>query len=79
MLSSTLYGRRLAAPVLYPGSVERTSWVENGEPKGYLALEIAPDAAIGGRLVAAVFHELPTTPVARRTFIAMPGVAAERA
>ncbi|MBT5058520.1 MAG: hypothetical protein HOM68_18410 [Gemmatimonadetes bacterium] len=30
----------LAAPVIYPGSVERTSWAEQDEPKGYVIVTI---------------------------------------
>lgn len=40
VLTTDLAGRPLAAPVLYPGSVERTSTAEIGEEKGYLVIEI---------------------------------------
>ncbi len=50
VLTRDLAGRELAAPVLYPGAIERTSFAERGEIKGYLMLEIEPDAACGGRL-----------------------------
>ncbi|MBT6145915.1 MAG: DNA repair exonuclease [Gemmatimonadetes bacterium] len=33
-------GQALAAPVIYPGSVERTSWAERDEPKGYCIVTI---------------------------------------
>ena len=42
VLTADLAGRPLAAPVLYPGSIERTSVAERDEPKGYMTLEIAP-------------------------------------
>jgi DNA repair exonuclease SbcCD nuclease subunit len=40
VLTHDLRGRRLSAPVLYPGSVERTSFAEMREPKGYLLVEV---------------------------------------
>jgi DNA repair exonuclease SbcCD nuclease subunit len=43
VLVRDLAGRRLAAPVLYPGSTERTSIAERDETKGTLMLEIARD------------------------------------
>jgi DNA repair exonuclease SbcCD nuclease subunit len=46
VLTTTLAGRPLAAPVLYPGSVERASAAEIGETKGFMILEAdAGDAA----------------------------------
>jgi DNA repair exonuclease SbcCD nuclease subunit len=63
VLTQDLAGQRLAAPVLYPGSVERTSFVEREEAKGYLILELEADGAIGGRLARWVFHELPARPM----------------
>jgi DNA repair exonuclease SbcCD nuclease subunit len=38
-------GRKLAAPVFYPGSTERTSYAERQEAKGYLILAITPQQA----------------------------------
>jgi DNA repair exonuclease SbcCD nuclease subunit len=52
-----------SAPVLYPGSVERTSFVEREEEKGYLMLRFEPGPA-GGRLAAWRFVRLPTRPMA---------------
>jgi len=54
--------RDLAAPVVYPGSVERTSFVEREETKGYYLLRFEPDAS-GGRLVDAHFVSLPARPM----------------
>ena len=62
VLTHDLAGRPLAAPVLYPGSVERTSFAERREPKGYMTLELAA-AGEGGRLERWRFHELPTRPM----------------
>jgi len=63
VLTRDLAGRPLAAPVLYPGSVERTAFAERDERKGYLTLAIAPDFRGGGRLAEWRFHELPTRPM----------------
>ncbi|GMV13866.1 MAG: metallophosphoesterase [Polyangiaceae bacterium] len=59
VLRHDLRGAPLRAPVLYPGSVERTSSAERGETKGYLTLDF--DA---GGLAAWQLHELPTRPLA---------------
>ncbi|MDF1564847.1 MAG: DNA repair exonuclease [Deltaproteobacteria bacterium] len=40
ILRRDLAGRPLAAPVLYPGSIERTAFAEAAETKGYLLLEL---------------------------------------
>jgi len=51
--------KNLAAPVFYPGSVERTSFAEKDEPKGFITLEISPD----GSLADWTFHHLPARPM----------------
>jgi exonuclease SbcD len=48
VLTTDLCGRPLDVPVLYPGSVERTSLAEIGETKGYLIVNVAEDGD-GGR------------------------------
>jgi len=63
VLTRDLRGRGLPAPVLYPGSIERTSRAEAAEPKGYLLLTFAPASAAGGRLVRWRFCRLPTRPM----------------
>jgi len=63
VLTRDLMGRELAAPVLYPGSVERTSLAERDEPKGYLILEFEADSERGGRLERREFCELPARPM----------------
>ncbi len=63
ILTRDLAGRALRSPVLYPGSIERTSFAERDEPKGYLLLGIEPDWTSGGRLVDWRFHELPARPM----------------
>lgn len=60
-LDRDLRGAPLRAPVLYPGSTERTSFQERLETKGHLTFSLAPEG--GGRLEDAVFHPLPTRPM----------------
>jgi DNA repair exonuclease SbcCD nuclease subunit len=62
VLTRDLADRPLAAPVLYPGSIERTSTAERAEPKGYMTLELRPSHD-GGRLESWSFHELPSRPM----------------
>jgi DNA repair protein SbcD/Mre11 len=62
VLTADLAGRPLAAPVLYPGSIERTSAAERHEAKGFLILELSPTAA-GGQLRSWSFHRLPARPM----------------
>jgi DNA repair exonuclease SbcCD nuclease subunit len=63
VLGRDLAGRTLAAPVFYPGSVERTSLAERDDAKGYLILELEGDGNRGGRVVGHDFHELPARPM----------------
>lgn len=65
VLTRDLAGRRLASPVLYPGSTERTSYAEQGETKGYLLLRAAPGRG-GGRIAGWRFVPLPTPPLPPR-------------
>ena len=65
VLELDLTGRRLRAPVLYPGSTERTAFAEMNEEKGYLVLEFVADGAWpGGRLERWHLRRLPTRPMA---------------
>jgi len=63
VLTHDLRGRPLPAPVLYPGSVERTSFAERHEEKGYVIAQLEPDAARGGRLSSWRFVRLPSRPM----------------
>ena len=58
VLTADLSGRPLAAPVFYPGSIERTSRAEDGEAKGFVTIELEPDAREGGRVRSWAFHQL---------------------
>ncbi|MCP4150150.1 MAG: hypothetical protein GY757_20555 [bacterium] len=69
VLTRDLKGNSLAVPVLYPGSIERTSFQEKDEEKGFLTVEIAPgDSEPGGDtgkgiLSKWLFHTLPARPM----------------
>jgi DNA repair exonuclease SbcCD nuclease subunit len=62
VLTTDLRGRSLPAPVVYPGSIERTAWAELGEEKGYVVLDVAPGGP-GGVLQGWTFHPLPARPM----------------
>jgi len=61
VLTKDLDRRPLATPVLYPGSIERTSFAEIGEPKGFMSIQLGPDI---GQL-SWDFHDLPARPMER--------------
>lgn len=63
VLSRDLNNAALRAPVLYPGSIERTSFAEKDERKGYLLITLAADNAPIGRLQKWTFRELPARPM----------------
>jgi DNA repair exonuclease SbcCD nuclease subunit len=64
VLTTTLGGVPLAAPVLYPGSIERTSVAEADEVKGFMIVEVACDG--GDARASWEFHPLPARPLVRR-------------
>jgi DNA repair protein SbcD/Mre11 len=61
VLTADLRSRPLAAPVLYPGSVERTSTAEVAESKGYLVVEVSGPAGPATASPAAGTTRLGTT------------------
>jgi DNA repair exonuclease SbcCD nuclease subunit len=63
VLAKDLKGKTLNAPVFYSGAIERTSFAEKNEKKGYLTLELEKDGLKSGRLSRWRFHELPTRPM----------------
>jgi DNA repair exonuclease SbcCD nuclease subunit len=63
VLTTDLKGRTLGAPVFYPGSIERTSFAEKNERKGYLILEFETGKPAAGALTRWTFHELPVRPM----------------
>lgn len=58
-------GNAVRVPVLYPGSIERTSFAEKDERKGYIIIEIHRDVSEKAILSRWIFHELPTRPMIR--------------
>ena len=63
VLTRDLAGADLAAPVFYPGSVERTSAAERDEAKGFLVIEFDCDRSSGGRVAGWEFRRLPARPM----------------
>jgi exonuclease SbcD len=64
VLTSSHLGQPLAAPVLYPGSVERTAFAEMNEEKGYLIVDLqADERSSGGSVAAWRFEPLPARPM----------------
>lgn len=63
VLTRDLRGRALGAPVLYPGSIERTSIAEAAEAKGFLVVEIS--LGDGEARVNWQFRSLPARPLVR--------------
>ncbi len=74
-LDRTLDDGTFGAPVLYPGSVERTSIAEKDERKGYLLIEAIADGSGRGRMTGHQFVELPARPMVT---IEMEGVGLNR-
>jgi exonuclease SbcD len=63
VLTCDLRDRPLGAPVIYPGSVERTSFAERNEDKAYTILTFSLSDPNRGRLVEASFIPLPARPM----------------
>jgi DNA repair exonuclease SbcCD nuclease subunit len=63
VLTTDLRGRPLSAPVLYPGSIERTSLAEADEEKGFMIVELNPhDDSVS---LDWQFLKLPARPLVR--------------
>jgi DNA repair exonuclease SbcCD nuclease subunit len=63
VLTKDLKDRALQAPVFYPGSIERTSFAEKNEKKGYLILQFETAGTSFGKLRDWTFHQLPARPM----------------
>ncbi len=63
VLRQDLAGRPLAAPVVYPGAIERTAFAERLEAKGYVRLEVDLDGQRRGQVSSLKFVRLPTRPM----------------
>jgi DNA repair exonuclease SbcCD nuclease subunit len=68
VLTRDLQDRSLAAPVYYPGSIERTSLAEIGEPKGFMVVNVAGGGNGGG--VRWEFRRLPARPMVMKALAA---------
>jgi len=64
VLTTDLNGRSLRAPVLYPGSIERTSFAEIEEPKGFMLVRLAEGQTESKPHWE--FRRLPARPMIRR-------------
>jgi DNA repair exonuclease SbcCD nuclease subunit len=62
-LRMDMSGRAISAPVIYPGSVERTAFAEQNERKGYTLLQFTPDGCEGGMLMKMQFKPLAARPM----------------
>jgi exonuclease SbcD len=65
VLTKDLAGSPLPTPVYYPGSIERTSFAEQSEDKGYLILDVAATES-GGRVTNWQLCPLPARPMLRQ-------------
>jgi exonuclease SbcD len=63
ILTHDLRRRPLAAPVIYPGSVERTAFAERHEEKAYAIVTITLAGPGRGCAVDTTFHSLPASPM----------------
>ena len=63
VLTVDLRGRQLPAHVYYPGSIERTSFAERNEVKGFLILEMRVDAGSRAPRLSHQFIPLPARPM----------------
>lgn len=68
VLRTGLSGIPLKTPVLIPGSIERTSFAEKDETKGYMTLELDHSLAKGSALARWHFHQLPARPMEKIAF-----------
>lgn len=64
VLTTDLSQRRLPAPILYPGSIERTSFAEMDEPKGFMLVDV--NESEGDWDVRWEFRRLPARPMIQR-------------
>ena len=63
VLTADLARRPLASPVLYPGSIERTSFAEIDEPKGFIVMRVLESESDVD--VSWEFRPLPARPMSR--------------
>jgi DNA repair protein SbcD/Mre11 len=75
VLRTDLSGKPLSAPVVYPGSTERTSFAEMSETKGFVSIRVGAADGPARGLRSIDFRELPARPMYVRTL--GPGSVAE--
>lgn len=63
ILKKDLKGDPIQAPVFYPGSVERTSFAEKDEKKGYFIIDVGNNGAGDTGILNWTFHQLPARPM----------------
>ncbi len=64
VLRKDLAGRSMPAPVIYPGSVERTAFAEQAEQKGYITLDFHKhQSGKKSRIKRIQVHPLPARPM----------------
>jgi DNA repair exonuclease SbcCD nuclease subunit len=62
-LTQALDGGQLAVPVIYPGSIERTSFAERFEEKYFVTLKYFSDGVGYSEIIE--YHQLPTRPMVK--------------
>jgi DNA repair exonuclease SbcCD nuclease subunit len=65
VLSKDLRAKQLSTLVFYSGAIERTSFAEKDEKKGYLTLDIETESPRAGKLAQWKFHQLYARPMVR--------------
>lgn len=68
VLTTDLERRAIGTPLLYPGSIERTSFAEIDEPKGFMIVRLGTSE--GDHDVRWEFRPLPARPMIRKEFTA---------
>ena len=63
VLKKDLKGDPIQVPVFYPGSVERTSFAERDEKKGYFIIDVGFNRTGETRILNWTFYQLPTRPM----------------
>ena len=66
ILTHDLHNLPLAAPVIYPGSIERTSFAERNEEKGYVIVQFDPSATPGNQ------YQISFVPLPTRAMVMIP-------
>ena len=65
ILTKDLMGRSISTPVFYPGSIERTSFAEKDEKKGYIIIDVVSNSQNTLSVHSEKFVELPARPMVK--------------